>query len=92
VKKRRVRIRIVKPYKSKSVNFSPGEIVWVSQKFADEVILADAAEYPEEQIDIEIERITRENPEAIRKLTEKVDADFAAGRCEPGGFAPDADE
>jgi hypothetical protein len=43
VKKHSVRIRIVKPYKSKNVNFAPDEIVWVSQKLADELILADAA-------------------------------------------------
>jgi hypothetical protein len=66
VKKCSVRVRILKPYKAKCVNFVPGEVVWISQKFADELILADAAEYPEEQIDIEIERIHRENPEAVK--------------------------
>ena len=83
MKKRRVRIRIVKPYKSNYINFAPGEVVWVSQKIADELILADAAEYPEEQIDIEIERITAANPKAIANLTAYVDAELAAGRCEP---------
>jgi hypothetical protein len=83
VKKRSVRVRIVKPYKFEYVNFAPGEIVWVSQKLADELILADVAEYPEEQIDIEIERITRENPRAIANLKAYVDAEIAAGRCEP---------
>ena len=81
MKKHSVRVRILKPYKS--VNFAPGEIVWVTQKLADGLILADVAEYPEEQIDIEIERITRENPEAIAKLNAKLDADIAAGRVEP---------
>ncbi len=84
MKKRSVRVRIVTPYESKNVNFAQDEIVWVSvRKFADELILADAAEYPEEQIDIEIERITRENPRAIAKLNAKLDADIAAGRVEP---------
>jgi hypothetical protein len=92
VKKSSVRVRILEQYKSKNVNFAPDEIVWVSQKLADELILADAAEYPEEPIDIEIERITRENPRAIAKLNAYVDAEIAAGRCEPGGFAPDAED
>jgi PHD/YefM family antitoxin component YafN of YafNO toxin-antitoxin module len=92
VKKHSVRVRILKPYKSTHVNFLPGEIVWVTQKLADELILADAAEYPEEQIDIEIERITAANPEAIRKLNAKLDADTAAGRCQEGGFAIEEDE
>lgn len=78
-----VRVRILKAYRSKHVNFAPGEIVWVTEKLADELILADAAEYPEEQIDIEIERITRENPEAVKRMIAKADADLAAGRCEP---------
>jgi hypothetical protein len=83
VKKRSVRVRILKPYKPTHVNFLPNEIVWVSQTLADALILSDVAEYPEEQIDIEIERITAANPEAIRKLNAKLDADIAAGRCEP---------
>jgi hypothetical protein len=83
VKKHSVRVRILKPYKSTHVNFLPGEIVWVSQKLADELILSDVAEYPEEQIDVEIERITRENPRAIANLKAYVEAEIAAGRCEP---------
>jgi hypothetical protein len=83
VKKRSVRVRILKAYRSKYVNFAPDEIVWVTQKIADELILADAAEYPDEPIDIEIERITRENPRAIANLNAYVDAEIAAGRCEP---------
>jgi len=83
VKKRSVQVRILKAYSSKYVDFAPGEVVWVSQKLADELILADAAEYPDEEIDIEIERITRENPKAIANLNAYLDAEIAAGRCEP---------
>jgi hypothetical protein len=83
MQKRSVRVRILKPYEATHVNFLRGEIVWVSQKLADELILSDVAEYPEEQIDIEIERITRENPRAIANLKAYVDAEIAAGRCEP---------
>jgi ATP-dependent exoDNAse (exonuclease V) alpha subunit len=86
VKKRSVRVRILKAYRSKDVNFARGEIVWVTQKFADELILADAAEYPEEQIDIEIERITRENPRAIANLNAYIEGELAAGRTEPTDF------
>jgi hypothetical protein len=89
VKKHSVRVRILRPYKSTHGNFLPGEIFWVSQKLAEELILADAAEYPEEPIDIE--RITREKPRAIANLNAYVDAELAAGRCEEGGFAPDAE-
>jgi hypothetical protein len=56
MKKRSVRLRILKAHRSDYGNFAPDEIVWVTQKFADQLILADAAEYPAEQIDIEIER------------------------------------
>jgi predicted metal-binding transcription factor (methanogenesis marker protein 9) len=91
VKKHSVRVRILKPYKSTHVNFVPDEIVWVSKKLADELILADTAEYPQEQIDIAIERITAANPQAIANLNAYVDAELAAGRCEEGGFAPDAE-
>jgi hypothetical protein len=83
VQKPSVRVQILKSYKSKDINFTPGEIVWVNEKLADELILADAGEYPEEQIDIEIERITRENPEAIANLNAYLDSEIAAGRCEP---------
>jgi hypothetical protein len=83
VKTASVRVRFLKAYRSEYINFAPGEIVWVTEKLADELILADAAEYPEEQIDIEIERITRENPRAIANLNAYVDAEIAAGRCEP---------
>jgi PHD/YefM family antitoxin component YafN of YafNO toxin-antitoxin module len=83
VKKHNVRVRILKPYESTYVNFAPDEIVWVTQKLADELILADAAEFPEEQIDIEIERITRENPEAIAKLNAYIEGEIAAGRTQP---------
>jgi hypothetical protein len=92
VKKRSVRVRILKAYRSKDINFTPGKIAWVTQKLADELILSDVAEYPEEQIDIEIERITRENPRAIANLDAYVDAEIAAGRCQEGGFAIEEDE
>jgi hypothetical protein len=42
-----------------------------------------------DDFDRELERIHRENPEAVAKMIAKADADLAAGRCEPGGFAPD---
>jgi hypothetical protein len=42
VKKHSVRVRILKAYRSDYVNFAPDEIVWVPQKLADELILADA--------------------------------------------------
>jgi hypothetical protein len=89
VKKHNVRVRILKAYRSEDVNFAPDEIVWLPQKLADELILADAAEYPAEQIDIEIERLTAANPHAIANLSAYVDAEIAAGRCEPAGFATD---
>jgi hypothetical protein len=83
VKKRGVRVRILKPYETKCVDFAPGEIVWVSQQLADELILADAAEYPEEQFDLAIERGFAENPQAIANLNAYIDAEIKTGRCEP---------
>jgi hypothetical protein len=44
---------------------------------------------PDDEFDRELERIHRENPEAVQRMIAWADADLQAGRCEPGGFAMD---
>jgi hypothetical protein len=47
---------------------------------------------PDDDFDRAIERAHAANPRAIANLNAYVDAEIAAGRCEPGGFAPDAED
>lgn len=77
------RIRIIKAYVSEAYSLEPGQEILADEALRDELILGGFAEYPEEEIDIEIERTTAENPKAIANLNAYVDAEIAAGRCKP---------
>lgn len=80
---RTVQVEILKDYRSEHIHFRAGEIVSIEQGLAEQLILSDYAQYVEDEFDREIERITAANPEAVKRLIAAVDAERAAGRCEP---------
>ncbi len=73
-----VQVEILKDYRSEHIHFRAGEIVSIEEDFAEQLILSDYAQYVDDEFDRELERITAANPEAIRKITEMVDAEHAA--------------
>ena len=85
------KLKVLKPYNAGHVSLPPGDVVQVEQEFAEKLILGGFAEFEPDEFDLAIERITAANPQAIANLNAYVDAELAAGRCEEGGFAPDAE-
>jgi|ERR1700740_1929117 hypothetical protein len=76
-------VEILRDYRSEHIHFRAGETVSIARDLAEQLILSDYAQYVDDEFDRELERITRESPEAVKRMIAWADADLAAGRCEP---------
>ena len=77
-------VEILRDYRSEHIHFRAGETVSIARDLAEQLILSDYAQYVDDEFDRELERITRESPEAVKRMIAWADADLAAERSRRG--------